>query len=1657
MFSRLKTTALVLIILLPVVAVNFRFQDMFENNKFYLSNNTVYSPGQEVNINYYLYGKSEKVTVRILKISNPFEFIKESKNKPDSYYFDIWTSNNSTLLKFAVPVKDFETVLTQSSYYTESKINTGSFSEPGIYIVQAISENNVAYVPFIVTDKVMIMKHGKENMLIYVADRVTGEIFTEGNYSFFSGSELINKFPSSRDGINILKGDELKNDGKMLIIAEINGEFVYSDPYFYFGGARGESLGYIYTNQPVYRPGAAVHIKGILRTFVGNKYYPIQNKDYTLVIRDRNYKEVANEPIKTDENGTFSFTYKTVEGAPTGSYSLEIRNGNESFYGSFKIDEYRKPEYEVSINTGKKSFVFGDNITANIKADYYFGSPVTSGKVRVNIYRSVRYIPWWYYQDFGWYYSNFYNEGYGYYGRGSREFIGSINGNLNSDGTFSTDVSLPLKEETDYNYTIEAEITDASGYSVTSSSTVIVSRGAFNLTAFTSVYFVKPGVPVTIKVKSNDYDQNPVSTKIDLIINKVNSTTRETYEETVYRKSENSDKSGDAAFTFIPEEAGYYKFIATSIDGKGNKISSSGNFYVTGADYYTSNKQNNIEINFDKGVYNPGDTLTAMILLPVEDMTVLLTTQKNSIISYKLIHVKGRVYEYTEVVKSEYIPAVEFEATAVKSGVIYQGKKLVGVIPDERFLNVEIIPASNIMKPGELARYTIKVTDKNGKPVEGVDFSFGTIDESIYAIAPDETPDITKFFYSNFGYYIYTNSSYEYISSNSMSRKANKYDIKMGVYDEADYNRKPKGNFTGKIINLDSTNYYAASLSLVLTDGYKLYPGKFDSSGNIEISNLPEGFYDILLNVDGYGFILYKEVKINANAEVFEKINLKAVRELQDENDGGIYYRSGAVAESDDMSVMYEVAPSVSKSMKMDNSQERGKGGADDFVEPEIRKDFLDAAYWQANGKTGANGTAIIEFTLPDNLTTWRSTVKAATLDTKIGQSSNKVIARKELILRVENPRFFREGDIISVPAIVHNYLDGTKTVSLKFNGEGLEISSFSTDVKYTKVSENEIRFELAANAEAVVTYNVKVKYTGEQSKIYAHALTNTESDAVEIKVPVLPKGVQLHNFVNVNLTKDNNIIEKDIFVPAGVNEASINFSFSVNSTIAGNILKSLDDLIQYPYGCVEQTMSRFLPAIIVSNTFKELNIPLKSESIEKLPDVISKGLKRLYDFQNSSGGWGWWQNDQGNAYISAYVMHGLLLAEQGGYDVSESVLNRGIKFIERAFYDKTIDLTTRSFILYVLYMAQGEEIEYLKGYNQFIAEVLDSEIDPYALGYLGKVFYGTDNTNYLDAVISKLEKSVIQTENAAYWGATEYYYSWRYDRVQNTANVLKFLIEAKPESELIYKSVNWLLNQQKGFSWYSTQQTAMVIFALTDYLKMTKELEANFTVDVFLNGSKILTKSFDKNGIYSTVETINLKNIPGVKLKTGSNTLKIVKNGSGNVYFAGNANYYTKNIEDLASTGFEVVKEYYKLIEVQTPQGRHYRKVMTTEFDEGDLVFVKLKVRSKSKNLDFMMLEDMFPSGFEAVKEDNYFIQDESYYNSYVYKGWRWFYADKEFRDNRISFFVTYSQEYMEFSYILKAVHHGQFSVMPAEASLMYYPDVRGYGNSIDISVKGM
>ena len=568
---------------------------------------------------------------------------------------------------------------------------------------------------------------------------------------------------------------------------------------------------------------------------------------------------------------------------------------------------------------------------------------------------------------------------------------------------------------------------------------------------------------------------------------------------------------------------------------------------------------------------------------------------------------------------------------------------------------------------------------------------------------------------------------------------------------------------------------------------------------------------------------------------------------------------------------------------KMELSQLRAPTRLADFknpqmVQPQVRKYFPDTIKWLPTLVTDASGKARASFNFPDSLTTWRATVRAVTRNTLVGQVMAKVITRKNLILRLETPRFMDQGDTATLTGIVHNYLATDKTAKVSLVVQGVELASpAETSVNVPK------------NGEAVVTWNVRAPKIA-QAKFLAKALTDEESDALELEMPVEPWGLQQSVAQSGALRGDKEEIKSSLVLPQEINADASALRIDLAPSIAGTLMSALDFLATYPYGCVEQTMSSFLPNILVTKAIKDLGLTPPAASIE-LDKKIAAGLQRLYMFQHDDGGWGWWQTDETHPFMTAYVVAGLAQAKEAGYPIDERRLNNGRESLLKQIKENPRALADiRVYMVYAL--ALSGDVDHA------LVEDL----------YSSRAKFSAHGQALMALLLMQLKDSRAQEfvkllEAGAHSEGP--FVSWKSERqemldfasdnsFETTAYALKALANLDPKSDLLPRAARWLMEHRSdGYYWDSTEQTATAIYGLIDYLKISGELKPNYTLSVYLNGQKLADRNITEKDVANPLPIVLTAAAPQVH--AGANEVRIVKSGAGVLYWSASASYFSR------------------------------------------------------------------------------------------------------------------------------------------------------------------
>ncbi|HXR39647.1 MAG TPA: MG2 domain-containing protein [Terracidiphilus sp.] len=703
-----------------------------------------------------------------------------------------------------------------------------------------------------------------------------------------------------------------------------------------------------------------------------------------------------------------------------------------------------------------------------------------------------------------------------------------------------------------------------------------------------------------------------------------------------------------------------------------------------------------------------------------------------------------------------------------------------------------------------------------------------------------------------------------------------------------------------------------------------------------------------------------------------------------------------------------------------------------DLVVPKVRKAFPDTAYWNPNVHTGPDGHAKVEFNFPDALTTWRTTIRAMTDDGKAGGVVTRVLVRKNLIVRLAAPRFFRQGDEVTLRVIAHNYLETAKDVTFALDVQGVEV-----------VGGQQQTVNVPARGESYAEWRVKAHSTG-SAVLTAKALTNEESDALEMTLPVEPYGVKQRAAASGVVFSGTGQSAWSYSYPAGSDAGSRGLTVTVAPSVAGTVFDALDYLTSYPWGCTEQTMSSFLPDVIVAQAVDKLHLKSPIDRAT-LNIMVRAGLDRLYSFQHEDGGWGWWPDDPSRVFMTAYVVSGLGQAESAGYKVQESSLNRGRSWLQAmlsAHPDMIPDL--RAYVVYALATTGGAPKEALdKSWEN------RSHLSDEGLALTGLALHSSGDFRAHEAA-EFLEKKAKTTGADAYWSGNydELLDYWGDTTPETTAFAMKLLTLEDSGSGLLPKAAVWLAGNDTGGYWESTKQTSMVIQGLTDYLAVSGELANTSNVEVLVNGTSVGKRHFGPGDGFALPWRIQ---VAAAQAGTGGQ-VTIRKNGNGITYWAAENSWYSADRRSFQQEklGLNIARDYYVLQKKQpTPSDPITYDLVPLKgpVHVGDIVAVKLAVSGTSWK--YLLAEDPIPAGTEFLDHT------ELYKLNNKPDWWADWFTRKEFHDDRAAFFNSEFSGRREYVYLLKVVNPGKFQISPAEVGPMYQPSVNATTDPATLEVQ--
>ncbi len=272
----------------------------------------------------------------------------------------------------------------------------------GIYLIEATDGTYKAYTVAIVTSIAVVERTEGGRADLYVADRKSGAPVGNADVVLWANGQFQSSGKTGSDGMasltaTIRGGAQGAEPENIWILARNGADAALVTPWGYGFQDNGTQTerSYLYTDRPVYRPGDTVHIKGIVRQEQNDALVLPGPQAVTLRVADPDNKEVLKKQLTLSAHGTVAVDFNLTSDAALGYYNIDLEfNGkHEASWGSFYVEDYKKPEYQVTVKPAVTRVLQGNSIQATISARYFFGEPVAGAKVKYVVHTSTHY--WW--------------------------------------------------------------------------------------------------------------------------------------------------------------------------------------------------------------------------------------------------------------------------------------------------------------------------------------------------------------------------------------------------------------------------------------------------------------------------------------------------------------------------------------------------------------------------------------------------------------------------------------------------------------------------------------------------------------------------------------------------------------------------------------------------------------------------------------------------------------------------------------------------------------------------------------------------------------------------------------------------------------------------------------------------------------------------------------------------------------------------------------------------------------------------------------------------------------------------------------------------------------------------------------------------------------
>jgi alpha-2-macroglobulin len=1414
----------------------------------------------------------------------------------------------------------------------------------------------------------------------------------------------------------------------------------------------------LYTDRSIYRPGQKLYWK--ILAYKGRRdlgrLLPAANAGASVWLEDINGQRVAETTCATNAFGTASGEFVIpAAGRPLGGWRLR---SSPDGYADVRVEEYKRPTFEVAVKDPEKPLRLNRPATLKAEARYYFGLPVASGTAVWQVRREPVYPRWWWWEDSG---------------GGRSQVVAGGRVQVREDGTVEVSFTPGADERkaaagVSFRYTLSVDVTDEGGE--TRSATRSFRLGFVSVEASVSAEsgFARAGSPLAFTITRADLDGTP--------------------------------RPGKGAWRVVRLVQPPATLLPADQPVPENPAAAPGRFET------------------------PGDRMRPRwVSSPSPEEILRLWKEGREAAS-------GRIEHDARGEAKAAVPALEPGAYRF----IYETKDDFGAACRESLdflaagrkadahLPMVVTAERTTVRVGETARFLVH-SGLADQPLLLETFKAGRLTERRWLDAGQDSGvleiPVTEEMRGGFGVIVTALRDHQDISAqeNVFVPWDNKQlDLTFSTFrDKLAPGAKETWRVTVKMPGGRPAVHGAAELLAYMYDRSldlfaphrpprldSLYPrlwgpGEWNAvlglapqafaedSGWSPVPSYPTFRADELLSLSEYGIGGPGGRRYGVEGGVVGGVlgGVKASRTVT------------AAAPIVDVKSTAKGNASVEEAQADAAKAKGGPPGEEPAAAAPLRSNFSETAFWQPHLLTGADGTAAVEFTVPDSVTSWRVFVHGVTKDLSGGTLEGQARSVKELMVRPYLPRFFREGDKAELRVMVNNA--GDKDLAAEV---ALEVFDPATNENLApafglpaKVPAQAVTVKAGGGAAVIFPLAAPTRVGTVAFKVTAKA--GAFSDGELRPLPVLPGRMHLVQSRFATLKGPGAARElrfPDLAKaddPTRINEQLV---VTVDAQLFYGLLDALPYLVNYPYECTEQTLNRFMSTGILTSLYdkypsvarmaKELSgretvyetfdsadanrkmgleeTPWLIEArggdsagygVEKVldPRVASAereaSLAKLLKAQTSLGAFPWWPGGPPSPYMTLYIVHGFSKALEFGAAVPKEPVVRAFGYLHRHYLDEIVSML----------MAHDTGWEFVTFLGYTLSNFPDAT-------WTGGVFTESERRAMLDFSFKHWK------EHSPYLKGYLALTLRRAGRAKDAALVWDSVMDSAKTTE--DEGTSWA-PEDRGWLWYNDTiethafalRTLMELRpadarseGLVQWLFLNKKLnhwkstrataEVIYSVAYFLKQTGALAVreavTADACGTRTTFtfepdRYTGKKNqvvIPGEKLGPECAAVRVKKDGKGMAFASATWHFSTEKMPEKGDGDlFAVERTYFK-------REKRGEEVVLKPLAEGavlavgDEIEVHLSIRARHP-AEYVHLRDPRPAGCEPVT---------------LASGYKWdlgLVRYEEIRDSGTNFFMEWvPQGEYTLKHRMRCAMAGTFKAAPATLQSMYAPEFAAY-----------